>query len=63
MAAASFARTIFDTLYTLLAFGHSSLAESALLDPPTSYFRVRLVTGTARQGMQHEACSMERELS
>ena len=34
-------RTVFDTLYTLLAFGHDSPETAALLDPPTSYFRVR----------------------
>ncbi|CAL8462985.1 g2519 [Coccomyxa elongata] len=36
-------RTIFDTLYTLLAFGHDSPETAAALDPPTSFFRVRLV--------------------
>ncbi|BDA48017.1 Regulator of nonsense transcripts 2 [Coccomyxa sp. Obi] len=36
-------RTIFDTLYTLLTFGHDSPETAAALDPPTSYFRVRLV--------------------
>lgn len=34
-------RTIFDTLYTLLAFGHDSPETAAALDPPTSFFRVR----------------------
>ncbi len=34
-------RTIFDTLYTLLAFGHDSPETAAAVDPPTSYFRVR----------------------
>lgn len=34
-------RTIFDTLYTLLAFGHDTPETAAALDPPTSYFRVR----------------------
>lgn len=33
-------RTIFDTLYMLLAFGHDSPEAIAALDPPTSYFRV-----------------------
>ncbi|KAK9907680.1 hypothetical protein WJX75_008040 [Coccomyxa subellipsoidea] len=36
-------RTVFDTLYALLAFGHDSPDSAAQLDPPTSYFRVRLV--------------------
>jgi hypothetical protein len=36
-------RTIFDTLYTLLAFGHASPEQAAVLDPPSSYFRARLV--------------------
>ena len=36
-------RTVFSVLYTLLSFGHSSPEESEKLDPPTNYFRVRLV--------------------
>ena len=36
-------RTIFDTLYTLLAFGHARAEDASYLDPPSSYFRVRLV--------------------
>jgi regulator of nonsense transcripts 2 len=36
-------RTVFDTLYALLAFGHDSPDSAAQLDPPTSYFRVRPV--------------------
>ena len=36
-------RTIFDTLYMLLAFGHETEEMGQRLDPPASYFRVRLV--------------------
>ena len=32
-------RTVFDALYTLLAFGHESPESTALIDPPSSYFR------------------------
>jgi hypothetical protein len=38
-----FPRTIFETLYALLAFGHEAPESAAALDPPTSFFRVRLV--------------------
>ena len=30
-------------LYTILSFGHSTPEESETLDPPSNYFRVRLV--------------------
>lgn len=36
-------RTVFDTLYMLLAFGHESAEAAARLDPPGSTFRIRLV--------------------
>ena len=36
-------RTVFDTLYLLLAFGHASPEAGARLDPPASMFRIRLV--------------------
>jgi regulator of nonsense transcripts 2 len=36
-------RTVFDTLYLLLAFGHESAAAAARLDPPGATFRIRLV--------------------
>ena len=36
-------RTVFDTLYLLLSFGHQSLEDSQKYDPPTNYFRIRLV--------------------
>lgn len=35
-------RTVFDTLYLLLAFGHESPEAAARLDPPASMFRIRL---------------------
>ncbi len=34
---------MFDTLYLLLSFGHESAEEAERLDPPFSYFRIRLV--------------------
>ncbi len=43
MGSSLWRRTIFDTLYTLLAFGHESPERGAALDAPASYFRVRLV--------------------
>ena len=36
-------RVVFDTLYLLLAFGHESPEEAERLDPPFSYFRIRLI--------------------
>ena len=36
-------RVVFDTLYLLLSFGHESAEEAERLDPPFSYFRIRLV--------------------
>ncbi|KAA6426413.1 MAG: hypothetical protein FRX49_03524 [Trebouxia sp. A1-2] len=36
-------RVVFDTLYLLLSFGHESTEETERLDPPFSYFRIRLV--------------------
>ena len=36
-------RVIFDTLYLLMSFGHDSPEEAARLDPPLSYFRIRLI--------------------
>lgn len=36
-------RVVFDTLYLLLSFGHETLEEADKLDPPFSYFRIRLV--------------------
>ena len=36
-------RVEFDTLYLLLAFGHESPEEAERLDPPFSYFRIRLI--------------------
>jgi len=32
-------RTVFDTLYTLLSFGHETPESAAQIDPPSSYFR------------------------
>ena len=43
ITASSVCRTVFDTLYLLLNFGHQSLEESEKYDPPTNYFRIRLV--------------------
>ena len=34
---------VFDTLYLLLSFGHESPEEAEKLDPPFSYFRIRLI--------------------
>ena len=34
---------VFDTLYLLLSFGHESSEEAERLDPPFSYFRIRLI--------------------
>ena len=34
---------VFDTLYLLLSFGHETVEEAEKLDPPFSYFRIRLV--------------------
>ena len=34
---------VFSTLYLLLEFGHESPEAAARLDPPDSYFRLRLV--------------------
>ena len=36
-------RVVFDTLYLLLSFGHETPEEADKLDPPFSYFRLRLV--------------------
>lgn len=36
-------RVVFSTLYLLLEFGHESPELAQRLDPPDSYFRVRLV--------------------
>lgn len=36
-------RVVFDTLYLLLSFGHETPEEAEKLDPPFSYFRMRLV--------------------
>lgn len=36
-------RVVFDTLYLLLSFGHETPEEADKLDPPFSYFRMRLV--------------------
>lgn len=36
-------RVVFDTLYLLLSFGHESPEEAERLDPPFSYFRIRLI--------------------
>ena len=36
-------RTVFDTLYLLLSFGHQNPEDTEKYDPPTNYFRVRLV--------------------
>lgn len=36
-------RVVFDTLYLLLSFGHETPEEADKLDPPFSYFRIRLV--------------------
>ena len=36
-------RVVFDTLYLLLSFGHETSEEADKLDPPFSYFRIRLV--------------------
>lgn len=36
-------RVIFDTLYLLMSFGHDSPEEAERLDPPLSYFRIRLI--------------------
>ena len=36
-------RVVFDTLYLLVSFGHESAEETDRLDPPFSYFRIRLV--------------------
>lgn len=35
-------RVVFDTLYLLLSFGHETPEEADKLDPPFSYFRIRL---------------------
>ena len=37
------ARVVFSTLYLLLEFGHETPEVAEKLDPPDSYFRVRLV--------------------
>ncbi|KAL3151997.1 hypothetical protein ABBQ32_001118 [Trebouxia sp. C0010 RCD-2024] len=36
-------RVVFDTLYLLLSFGHETPEEADKLDPPFSYFRIRLI--------------------
>lgn len=36
-------RVVFDTLYLLLSFGHETPEEADKLDPPFSYFRLRLI--------------------
>ena len=36
-------RVVFDTLYLLLSFGHDTPEEAEKLDPPFSYFRIRLI--------------------
>ena len=39
----TWSRVIFSTLYLLLEFGHESPETASKLDPPDSYFRLRLV--------------------
>lgn len=41
--AAGLCRTIFDTLYLLLSWGHETPERAARYDPPAAYFRSRLV--------------------
>lgn len=36
-------RTIFETLYLLLASGHATPEEADKYDPPTNFFRIRLI--------------------